>query len=59
MKIQTRLFVDGQWVEGSSGETIPVINPATGVALAEVQKAAPQDICAAIAAARKAFDGAR
>ncbi|HCV28162.1 MAG TPA: betaine-aldehyde dehydrogenase [Dehalococcoidia bacterium] len=57
MKIQTRLFVDGQWVEGSSGETIPVINPATGVALAEVQKAAPQDICAAIAAARKAFDG--
>lgn len=56
MKIREQLFIGGKWVDGSSKEVIRVINPATGAKLADVQKASKQDIAAAIAAARKAFD---
>jgi len=56
MKIQDQLFINGDWVNASAAETIRVDNPANGNELAAVQKAAPQDIHAAIDAARKAFD---
>ncbi|MEO5367742.1 MAG: aldehyde dehydrogenase family protein [Magnetococcus sp. WYHC-3] len=56
MKIQNQLFIAGKWVNASSKATIRVVNPATGETLADVQKASPKDITAAITAARKAFD---
>ena len=29
-RIQTRLFIGGQWVDGAAGTEIDVINPYTG-----------------------------
>jgi len=51
-----RLFIDGDWIDAESGQTITVINPATGRVLAEVQAGGPQDIDRAVRAARAAFD---
>jgi 1-pyrroline dehydrogenase len=53
---QHRMFVGGEWVEGTGGDTLPVTNPATGVVIAEVPAATAEDVDRAVAAARKAFD---
>lgn len=50
-----RLYIDGTWMEGTDKKTFPSINPATGERLAEVCEAAPQDVAAAIQAAKKSF----
>ena len=55
MDLRTQLFSGGQYVDATSGQTIPVLNPATGQALAVVQKGSPADLRAAIAAAQRAF----
>jgi aldehyde dehydrogenase (NAD+) len=47
------IFVDGQFRAGS-GEARKTINPATEEPLAEVAEASPQDVVAAVAAARRA-----
>ncbi|MCP2292702.1 aldehyde dehydrogenase family protein [Nocardia amikacinitolerans] len=41
----------------ASGETVPVINPATGEHLGTIAASGPGDVDAAVAAARAAFDG--
>jgi acyl-CoA reductase-like NAD-dependent aldehyde dehydrogenase len=51
-----RLFIDGDFVEASSGKTFPTVNPATGELLAEVSEGAEEDIDRAVAAARKAYE---
>jgi len=51
-----RMFVDGQWVEASGGRTHRIPNPATEEEIAEVPDAGREDVRAAIAAARRAFD---
>ncbi len=51
-----RLLIGNQWVEPQSGKTFCTFNPATGQPLAEVAEAGPQDVEAAVAAAREAFD---
>ncbi len=48
------LFVGGEWLEPS--ETYTTISPATEEPLAEVGQATEQDVDAAVAAARAAFD---
>jgi 1-pyrroline dehydrogenase len=50
------MFVGGEWVRSSSGETQPIINPATGEVIAEVPKGTAEDVDRAVRAARKAFD---
>src|SRR5262252_2308542 len=55
LKIETRLFIDGQFVEGVKGRRIPVFNPHDNTTLAEVCEATPEDIDRAVAAARRAF----
>ncbi|MDQ3880565.1 MAG: aminobutyraldehyde dehydrogenase [Chloroflexota bacterium] len=58
--IETRkLFIDGAWVDASSGETIDVRSPATGDVVGRVQKATRADVDRAVAAARAAFDDGR
>jgi aldehyde dehydrogenase (NAD+) len=52
------LFIGGEFVEPEDGETFKTINPASEEVLAEVSEAGPRDIDRAVAAARKAFDGA-
>ncbi|MGN1022685.1 MAG: aldehyde dehydrogenase family protein [Lachnospiraceae bacterium] len=54
MELQ-RLYIDGNWVEGAGRKTFPSINPATGERLAEICQAEPEDVEAAIQAAKKSF----
>ena len=49
-----RIYVDGEWREASSGETITVENPATREAFAEVPAATEADVDAAYEAAAAA-----
>ena len=51
-----KLFIGGEWVDAETGETIDVINPATGLVIAKVQAAGPGDVDKAVKAARKAFE---
>ena len=52
-------LIGGQWVPASGGETIDVINPATGEVLLRVPRSGPADIDAAVRAAFDAFPGWR
>lgn len=49
-----RLFIDGEWVDSDSGETIDVVNPSTGRKFASVQKGSRRDVKRAIDAAERA-----
>lgn len=51
-----RMFINGEWMESSSGESFSVKNPATGEVIARVTKGNREDARRAIAAAREAFD---
>ena len=52
-------LIGGQWVPAAGGETIDVINPATGEVLLRVPRSGPTDIDAAVRAATEAFPGWR
>lgn len=54
--MQTALFIDNEWRDAASGQTIAVVNPATEEVLAEVQAAGESDVDAAVSAARACFD---
>ena len=56
---QQKMFVDGAFVDALSGETMEVLNPATGDVIAEVPKASADDVDRAVAAAEKAWDAWR
>ena len=51
-----QLHIDGKWRAGSSGETMPAINPYNQQVHGQVALAGPGDVEEAIAAARRAFD---
>ena len=57
LKSDHQLLIDGKWVSSSSGEKIPVFDPATEEQLAEVDSGNQADIDAAVIAARKALTG--
>jgi 1-pyrroline dehydrogenase len=48
-------FIGGEWVAAASGETMEVINPATGETVAEVPRCGAEDADRAVAAAGKAL----
>jgi 1-pyrroline dehydrogenase len=52
-----QMFIDGEWVNSSDGQTRDVINPATGEVLATVQEGTKEDADRAVAAAKRAFEG--
>jgi succinate-semialdehyde dehydrogenase/glutarate-semialdehyde dehydrogenase len=52
----TRLLIDGQWVDAASGKTIDVVNPATGKVIGKVAHAGITDLDRVLAAAQKGFD---
>jgi aminobutyraldehyde dehydrogenase len=52
---QHKMFVGGEWVESTSGETMDVLNPATGEVIAEVPRGTPEDVERAVGAAKKAW----
>jgi 1-pyrroline dehydrogenase len=51
-----KMFIGGEWVDSSRGETEDDVNPATGGAVATVQVGTREDADRAVAAAQKAFD---
>jgi betaine-aldehyde dehydrogenase len=48
-------FIGGEWHEATSGETIEVVNPATGETVAAIPRCGPEDVDAAVIAAEAAF----
>ena len=53
---QTKMLIDGEWVESVGGRTFETINPATGEVITRVEEGAKADVDLAVKAARKAFE---
>jgi len=53
--MQTRLFIDGEFVEAASGGKIEVLNPFDNSRLCEIEEARAEDVDRAVAAAKAAF----
>ncbi|KAF2024740.1 aldehyde dehydrogenase-like protein [Setomelanomma holmii] len=54
-QIETRLFINGEFVKSSNGKTFDITNPATLKHVAKVHEASEQDTDDAVAAAKAAF----
>jgi len=50
-KVPTQLYINGEWVDGSTGATIDVLDPATGEVIAKIADASVEDGKAALDAA--------
>jgi succinate-semialdehyde dehydrogenase/glutarate-semialdehyde dehydrogenase len=50
-----QLFIDGEWCDGSTGESEPVYNPATGGVIGQVPHASGADLDRALDAAARGF----
>lgn len=55
LKPETRLFIDGKFVDAIDGQRFTTFNPATGEAIAEMVRGNEKDIDLAVAAARRSF----
>jgi aldehyde dehydrogenase (NAD+) len=53
---QTKLLIDGEWRDSTSGKTFATINPATEKKIADVAEGTAEDIDLAVRAARRAFE---
>ncbi|MCX9075837.1 MAG: aldehyde dehydrogenase family protein, partial [Candidatus Methanoperedens sp.] len=51
-----KLFINGEWVDSSTGETFDDINPATLEMIAKLQKASQDDVQRAVDSAHDAFE---
>jgi aminobutyraldehyde dehydrogenase len=49
-------LVGGEWLDAVEGETMEVLNPATGEVIAEVPRSGEEDVDRAVAAAEKAWE---
>ncbi|KAJ7335543.1 hypothetical protein JRQ81_013484 [Phrynocephalus forsythii] len=52
----TKIFINNEWHNSASGKKFPVINPATGEKICDVEEGDKEDIDKAVKAARKAFE---
>lgn len=52
----TQLLINGEWQDASSGETLPVFNPATGREIGRVALSGREDLDRALGAAEKGFE---
>ncbi|MDE2625777.1 MAG: NAD-dependent succinate-semialdehyde dehydrogenase [Burkholderiales bacterium] len=55
MYSDVKLYINGEWCDGSAGKSEPIVNPATGQVLARLAHAAPADLEQAVHAADKGF----
>ena len=55
-KTEYKCFIGGEWSDAASGETMEVVNPATGQVIAEVPKCGAEDVDRAVAAAKKTLE---
>ncbi|XP_063435021.1 retinal dehydrogenase 2-like [Mytilus trossulus] len=51
----TKLFINNEWVNSTSGKTFPVVNPATGEKIVDIHEGDKADIDKAVKAAQAAF----
>jgi len=56
MTAPAQLLIDGKLTAASDGSSYAILNPATGLEIGQAPDATAQDVDAAIAAARRAFD---
>jgi len=49
------LFIDGEWTQGSAGNSAPLLNPATGEEVGRVPHATKEDLDRALHSAERAF----
>jgi len=54
-KLETRLFINNEFVNSVSGNTFEVVNPATEEVICSVQEAGHEDVDKAVTAAKAAF----
>src|SRR5438445_9973626 len=54
--VRNQLFINGEFVDARSGKTFPTINPATEQKITEVASAGPEDVDAAVRAARSQME---
>ncbi len=55
MENTNKFYINGEWVEPSTSETLEVINPATEEAIASIAMGGKADVDKAVAAAKEAF----
>lgn len=55
--LKTRLYIDGEWVDGLAGDEIDVINPFDGKLITRIAEARAEDVDRAVAAAEAAAPG--
>ncbi|MFV2090821.1 MAG: aldehyde dehydrogenase family protein, partial [Pseudomonadales bacterium] len=53
--LRTQAFINGQWIDGDTGETFPVFNPATGEEIARVAHCGAAETRMAIESAEHAM----
>jgi betaine-aldehyde dehydrogenase len=56
MQNRDKLYLDGRWLASTGAKTIEVVSPSTEEAIGRVPEGTPQDVDAAVAAARAAFE---
>jgi len=54
--VPKQLLIDGKWVPAVSGRTFATIDPTTETVITQVSEGAAEDVDAAVAAARRAFE---
>ncbi|MDD5473960.1 MAG: aldehyde dehydrogenase family protein [Candidatus Methanoperedens sp.] len=54
--MEYKLFINGEWVESSAGESFDDINPATLEKIGKIHKASDEDVKSAVDSAEDAFD---
>ncbi|WP_181702779.1 aldehyde dehydrogenase [Chthonobacter albigriseus] len=59
LRPESRLFIDGRFVDAASGETFAKVSPVDGRVIAEVASGAAADVDRAVSAARAAFEDGR
>ena len=57
IEVPTGLLIGGEWTGGRGGDTLPVIDPATEDAVAEVANGTVEDALDAVTAAHDALAG--
>ena len=56
MQIRDKIYINGRWIPSLSSRTLAVINAATEETMGQVPDGTVEDVAAAVAAARDAFD---
>ncbi|MFP3902018.1 MAG: aldehyde dehydrogenase family protein [Acidimicrobiia bacterium] len=56
MQVHDKLYIDGSWVPSTGSGSIDVFDSTNGEVIAQIPDGTPEDVDAAVAAARRAFD---